>query len=351
MRLFQKRYPELDWIQVEISSHCNASCRYCPHTEYKKNWRHRHLPADIFKRLIPAFAHTRLIHLQGWGEPFLHPDLLQMLRCAKKAGCMVGTTTNATQLNAEIIEKLVADGLDVIGFSLAGVDAKNDVIRSGTSLRQTLKGIDMFHRAKAKLHSATPKIHVAYMLLKSGLDDLEKIPAFMVDSGADQTVVSSLSLAVNKQMAAESILASGDREIRVLTARLAEVKRAAAGRDLQIHFHIVFPGTGTFSCSENVTRAIVVGSNGSVSPCVFLQMPAKGKIFFYFSGKKMIQQNASYGVITADPLNNIWHHKDYQRFRRSHRQGIAPPYCSGCLKGFIVNSLQTRGSGDFSSSG
>jgi hypothetical protein len=38
-RWFPKSYPNLDWIQVEVSSYCNAGCIYCPHTAYKKTGR------------------------------------------------------------------------------------------------------------------------------------------------------------------------------------------------------------------------------------------------------------------------------------------------------------------------
>ena len=116
-RLFQKKFSRLDWIQVEISSYCNASCVYCPHTAYKDNWQNRCLPLEIFKKLVPAFAKTKLIYLQGWGEPFTNPHFFDMLTLAKNAGCMVGTTTNGTLLNTEIIERLVAEGLDIICFS------------------------------------------------------------------------------------------------------------------------------------------------------------------------------------------------------------------------------------------
>ena len=65
-----------------------------------------------------------------------------MLRIAKKAGCMVGTKTNGTILGREYIEKLVNEGMDIIGFSLAGVDEKNDSIRKGTYIKKVLHCID-----------------------------------------------------------------------------------------------------------------------------------------------------------------------------------------------------------------
>ena len=115
--LLPHRYPQLDWIQVEISSHCNANCIYCPHSAFRANWQNRFLPIEVFQNLIPAFDKTRLIYLQGWGEPFMHPHFFKMLQIAKSADCMVGTTTNGTLLRRETIEKMVCRGLDIIGFS------------------------------------------------------------------------------------------------------------------------------------------------------------------------------------------------------------------------------------------
>jgi len=336
-RFFKKSYPYLDWIQVEVSSCCNADCIYCPHTAYRKNWQNRHLPFKVFERLTPAFSKTKLIYLQGWGEPFMHPDFFAMLHSVKKAGCMVGTTTNATLLNAQTIEKLVGEGLDVVGFSLAGIDEKNDVIRKGTSIKKTLECMDAFERAKSKYGTENPKIHIAYMLLRSGLDDLEKLPAFLANTGVDQTVVSSLSLAVNQAMEAESRLVQHKKDYPELKQRLLEVKNAAAKLGREVHFHITAPQLKDFNCSENVPRAIVVGSDGSVSPCVFNQMPVKGENFYYFKGEKKILPNLSIGNIQTESLNMIWHCKRHKQFIRTHLRGQMPAVCRNCCKGFIKN--------------
>ena len=92
--------PRLDWIQVEVTSYCNAACVYCPHTVYQGHWASRHLPLTTFAKLLPALARARLVYLQGWGEPLLHPDFFNMVALAKQAGCRVGTTTNGMLLDA-----------------------------------------------------------------------------------------------------------------------------------------------------------------------------------------------------------------------------------------------------------
>ena len=338
-RLFPKSLPALDWVQIEITSHCNAACIYCPHTHYRRTWRHRHLPKQIVERLIPAFANTTLIYLQGWGEPFLHPEFFDLLRIAKNAGCMVGTTTNATRLNKEQISQLIEEGLDVIGFSLAGIDEKNDSIRQGTSLMQTLDCIEIFHREKSKRGATNPKLHIAHMLFRSGLDDLEKIPSFLARTGVDQTVVSSLSLALNRNLEAESVLAASQEEFRELKHRLRQTKSQAGKLGVDLHFHIVSPQMEFIGCGENINRAVIVGSDGCISPCVFTQIPARGENFYFFRGRKVAQRNLGFGNIEFDSLNNIWNEKAYRQFLHGHQRGQKPEVCRTCLKGYMATDF------------
>jgi hypothetical protein len=58
--------PRFDWIQVEVTTHCQASCTYCPHTVYREHWAGRHLALATFRRLLPVLKRARLVHLQGW---------------------------------------------------------------------------------------------------------------------------------------------------------------------------------------------------------------------------------------------------------------------------------------------
>jgi MoaA/NifB/PqqE/SkfB family radical SAM enzyme len=134
---------------------------------------------------------THLVYLQGWGEPFLHPQFFEMLQTVKEEGCMVGTTTNGTLLDRGLIEGLVDKGLDIIGFSRAGGDQKNDRIRKGTSIKNVLECMAEIRKVKDKYRVDYPEIQIACMLLRTGLDDLEKLPQFLADTGATQTVLRS----------------------------------------------------------------------------------------------------------------------------------------------------------------
>ncbi len=252
---------------------------------------------------------------------------------------MVGTTTNGTLLNQASIEKLVAEGLDIITFSLAGVDEKNDSIRKGTRITKVLNCIEDTHKARNKYGTDTPKVHIAYMLLRSGLSDLEKLPTFLSNTGADQTVVSSLSLAVTPGLEEEASLATEKTECLDLQNRLIEVREASATLGAEVHFHITSPSQAGFNCSENCSWATVIGSDGSVSPCVMKQLPVKEETFYYFNEQKQLLQHLIFGDIVENPLNTIWHRKEYRKFKRAYRRGKTPPVCRNCLKQFS-DSLQ-----------
>ncbi|MBN2418372.1 MAG: radical SAM protein [Deltaproteobacteria bacterium] len=331
--LFKRAYPRLDWIQVEVSSFCNAECIYCPHTAYKNNWQNRLFPLELYKRLIPAFDKTKLVYLQGWGEPFTNPHFMEFLRLAKKAGCMVGTTTNGTLLDSEKISELIDEGLDIIGFSLAGVDEKNDSIRKGTQITKVLKCIDEIHRIKQSKSADNPRIHVAYMLLRSGIDDIQKLPAFSENAGIDQTVVSSLSLVVNESLQKETLI---EDNLNIVETGLRSVSSGVRPASTDIALNIVSPAMEESLCSENIEHALVIGSDGSISPCVMGLIPAAGDNFYYFREKRIRLEKLVFGNISEESLNTVWNKEEYRNFIREHRKKYFVQSCKYCQKRFIM---------------
>jgi hypothetical protein len=136
-------------------------------------------------------------------------------------------------------------------------------------------------------------------------------------------------------MEAESILAAGEKEYSELKHQLWHVRDESAALGAYVHFHLVSPVKTNFGCSENVTHAVVVGSDGNLSPCVMKQIPERGENYHYFKGQKHLQLNRSYGNIQQESLNTIWHRNEYQQFIHKIRSNVAPISCQNCLKAYI----------------
>lgn len=321
--------PRTAWIHVEVTTRCNAACVYCPRTAYRDAWQDRFLPLEDFRVLLPALRKTRLLHLQGWGEPFLHPDFFKIIALAKDAGCRVSTTTNGMLLDEAKLRLLVDSGIDIIAFSLAGFGAGNDRCRVGTSFRKILETIQRLNRLQGG--AGAPQINVAYLLLRSGLADLEKIPQALAGLGVQQVVISTLDFIPSRELAAEGSLAATKASYEQLRARLNEVMDAAARCDISVDYYLADPSARSLLCPENPQAALVVAADGSVSPCMFTNLPVSGVTYWGRSGE-LPYRSLVFGNLRQESLGNIWRRPEYVNFRRSFFTGCLATPCRECLR-------------------
>ncbi|MFH1102437.1 MAG: radical SAM protein [Pseudomonadota bacterium] len=316
---------------MEVTSACNAECAYCPHTAYRAFWKNRYLSLDRFRKLEDAFTRTRHVHLQGWGEPFLHPNFFDMVAIAKRAGCRVGTTTNGMCLDADHLVRIIDSGLDVIAFSLAGTDERNDIIRKGTRLDMVLNGMRGLSREKGIRNSKTPEIHVAYMLLKSEVAGLEHLPALLSDSGADQAVISTLDFVPSKELLSQTLIPKTMAEYEEWVSLLNAMARRGEPMGLHIHHYLLPPDQKKLFCTENVQKAVCVSSDGAVTPCVFTNLNPSGISYVSKTGT-MPYERLVFGTIGEESLFEIRRKKSYAAFCRSFQSKTLFAQCRGCLK-------------------
>lgn len=323
--------PRYDWIQVEVTTHCQAACIYCPHTLYRGCWEERHLPLQVFKRLLPEFPRAGLVYLQGWGEPFLHPEFFTFITLARQAGCRVGTTTNGMHLDREALTRLVDLEVAVVAFSLAGVGEANDRVRRGTRFAQVVQVLETLQEIKRKKGAALPRVHVAYMLLRSGLEDLLRLPGELKGLGVSQVVVSTLDLVAAPEMVKESLRFASPEEYRDLWAQLNELADRGRRLGLEICHFLPPPGQKPKTCPENVGRAVCVAADGGISPCVYLNLAIQNCEWVTSDGKTAYRR-LTFGSLTENPLEKLWNSQVYREWRREFAQGQPPVSCQGCLK-------------------
>jgi MoaA/NifB/PqqE/SkfB family radical SAM enzyme len=344
--------PRLDWLQVEISSRCNAACIYCPHTVYQDTWQSRLMPLDMFCQLSGTLAKTRLVYLQGWGEPFLNPQFFEMLNLAKAAGCQVGTTTNGVLLDEEMCLRLVQEGLNVIAFTLAGVDERNDRIRQGTRLEQVLQAIKILNRIKEQSGSTHPDIHIAYMLLRSQMDALEKLPGLLQGLNISQLIISTLDFVGEPALAEETICPQTKQEYEALCSRLEAVVETGRQSGLNIHYWLASPPqqpeketrsvpegeldlsfllTQPDTCTENIRKAAFVSADGEVSPCVYMNIPVSAATYLA-AGVELPYRRITFGNGQNARFDAIWRGMDYTTFRSDHQKHNLPHFCRACVR-------------------
>jgi MoaA/NifB/PqqE/SkfB family radical SAM enzyme len=325
-----QRMPMLDWIQVEVTSRCNASCLYCPRTAYRGNWVDRDLSLDLFRDLAPYFATARMVHLQGWGEPLLHPGFFEMAGLVRKAGCRVSTATNGMLLDRDMAARLVASGIDDVAFSLAGIGARNNEVRRGTDFAAILQAIERIQSAKKALRSGTPAVNVAYMLLRSDSSSLAQTVPALEGRGIENVIISTLDFVPTRGLAGEQIAPGTQEELLEWESRLDRVVEEGKRAGLSVHTRLADPGKKGRTCAENVGNALVVAADGAVTPCVFTNIPASG-VTHIVEGCDKIHERLTFGNLCEESLSLIWRNKRYADFRKSFRRTLNPR-CQRCPK-------------------
>jgi len=315
--------PSLDWIQVEITSHCNAACIYCPHTLMHTNWKNKHMPLDFFYKLIPYLRYVDLVYLQGWGEPLLNKDFFEMIRICKKNGKRVGFTTNGTLLTEDIMRKLVDLKLDILGISLAGTSATtHNKIRRGTDFEKIIYNLELLRKIKAKNNSPLPELHLAYLMLKSNFHELKDVVPLAKRLNGKQIVASNLTLLVKEEFFTEALFNHRENTGYYCTI-LEEIKKHATREDLIFAYNKPILNDLLQYCNENVCHSCCISVEGEVNPCVFTnttlcksdesdddKTPVK-----IFKNRNFPLQEMSFGNICFESLTQIWNKKEYYRFR------------------------------------
>lgn len=136
-RLFDSRPVH---AQVIVTYECNLSCRYC--FEYTQGAPL--VPYEVLARRITALADlgAMVFDLLG-GEPLLHPELVRLVRHAKRTRRgvnFVTLITNAFKLTPDLVNGLNEAGLDSMQVSVDKVEPEPGLPKS---LRSVLPKLEM----------------------------------------------------------------------------------------------------------------------------------------------------------------------------------------------------------------
>jgi MoaA/NifB/PqqE/SkfB family radical SAM enzyme len=314
-----------DCIQVEVSSRCPGRCTYCPRGLRREGRSGRDMDMATFGRLYPLLRRSARVHLQGWGEPLMNPAFFDMAALGRRAGCAVSTTTCGLALDEPLARRLVESGLDIVAFSLAGTDARSNAARRGVEFDRVCEAVRLLQTVRRRRMGVHLEVHIAYLMLASAMEAVRELPALMQRLGVHAAVVSTLDYLPEPGLAAEAI-GPGDAEKRARAEALLAEAAAEAGRlGLGFHYSLPAPGRAGTSCRENIARSLFVSADGSLSPCVYLNVPGGGP-----DSSRRVFGNAA----AQEPLA-IWNGPEFRQFRESLAAGRPEGPCRSCPKRFM----------------
>ena len=313
-----KRNDVIRSIQLETTSRCNLACVTCLKPAYKHVWQERDMDKRLFKLIQTQLPVESSVHLQGWGEPLLHPDTLFHIRQLKAAGAKVSFTTSGTVMDKTVAEALVDSGLDGITFSMAGNSSSTqDKLRGIGSFSLLQSAIHTFVAAKHNRGNSSPHLAVSFLLTTETVKELPGAVSWCRKSGVDAFVTVHLTQAGCRNQQTLQFMVPKHEAACYRWPRILTQLRALFGRmrlDLK-QFH----PTLTPVCDKNPQNSLFISASGDVSPCVFLCPPCRQELSWYQQESAIRQKPLIFGNVQDDTLTNIWEYPEYCQFRDRFR--------------------------------
>ena len=279
------------------------------------------MPLATYNSLSKYFHLTQDVHLQGWGEPLLHPGLFDMIQSAKRENCYVSLTTNGALLTGEVSLKLISEGVDIVAISIAGATKEtHESIRCGSLFDKLLKNIQTLTELKGKRQTKKPKLTLSFLMTKTNIKELSEAVEIAKAVGIDEMVATNLDYTPTPLQDELRVFSCKHANPKYLDYLELARKRAAA---IKLLFR-VYPLEieEVVMCELNPLQIVYFSHNGYSSPCVYLNLSKQGSIPRIFCGTNEVIQKVTLGNIAKNKFPEIWSSADYYHFRRAYSRRL-----------------------------
>lgn len=290
----------------------------CARAALADRWLDGDLAAALWRRLLPDLGLVRHLHLQGWGEPLLHPGIESMAAEAHAAGCRVGLTTNGDLLR-EAVGWIAAVPLDLLAVSVAGADDNNRRLRNGALTSEILAAVaEVAARRRSRRR---PRLHLSYLLTRDNAGDLEDVVRAAAGAGVDTVLVNHLDFAPTPALRELAPCSSGGVDAAV---RRPLEAAAAAARKLPIDLVLpVLEPQEMLTCALDPRRIVSVRWDGRVGPCVMLNLPIDGPVPRCTGDGTVEIEAPVFGSLREETLAGILHGPGYRSFIEPFQRRMA----------------------------
>lgn len=144
------KFPEI--ISIELSTICNAKCKFCPHSQIKSKDKKRDLIMSdtVFDKIISGckgHPELKMIKATLYCEPFVTPNLFERLRKIRSElpRVKIKLISNGAALTKEKADTLIKEFLcDEINFSMDAAEKKTFENFKSISWEKVVRNINYF---------------------------------------------------------------------------------------------------------------------------------------------------------------------------------------------------------------
>jgi radical SAM protein with 4Fe4S-binding SPASM domain len=320
------------FVQIEPVGQCNLRCRMCPislRPESQPGQPPAFMDVDVFKRLIDQFDAVEELHLQGLGEPMMHPRFFDMVSYAARRGIRVSTNTNMTLMTEARAAECVASGLHTLHASLDGAHAESyEAIRLQASFPKVMRNLRRIVAARQAADSLLPQVKLVAVVMRSNLSELPDLVRLASAEG-----IASLSVQHLCHDFGESSLPAQYRPMRAfidnqtllredrarIDAAFSEARSEAERLGVELRLPNLTPRRhapdvpGRERC-DWPWRGAYISYDGHAMPCCMVATPDR----------------INFGNMAEEGVAAVWNNEGYTAFRAALSSDKPPGVCSSC---------------------
>lgn len=290
--------PHPQIAQIEVTNRCNFNCAMCQRFPLKVPIKDMDL--GLYKKIIHRLTGVNEVILTGWGEPLLHPKIIEMVKYAKQKDKKVGFTSNGSLLTTKVARELLNAGIDTISFSIDDVKAPNtgSLVHPVTT---QINNIEDFMKLREKSKNK-PTIILQSTLHKGREEKITEVIKWGASIGATMVNVNRLDL---RFQPLKRLNLAQEKEFVVKLDQLGKKHHIRT----EFRPHIAFTGLartfykltapyiarGGRHCLR-VYNYVYINMKGDVTPCCALPLWSAGNIL-------------------KEKLSDIWVGEKFQKFR------------------------------------
>lgn len=345
-------------IHLEVNDLCNLKCPHCPRENPLIPKNTGHIPIEAIRNLEPWFGKANYVGLAGNGEPFLHPNILEILEIVTGAGATPSVISNATLWKKlDMIDRLAGIGPMLLNVSMDGGTKETfEKWRLRANFEEFCANLQELREAKERKRTPFPIVNFISCLMKDTIGEVEEIVEIAREAGASVVIFQNM-YPYNKMMDDARVKDMDECRRAIAKARARAAKYgiridwlpmsvdvdergseggaygAITSNDVEsrLNGHSKYQrnGKASYHC-DNIMHQIHVDVKGQIKFCCFW---TEGPI----------------GDLTKDDFGDLWNGPEWRKLRRALHAGKKPKPCQNChnLVVFDKKNIARAGWQDF----
>ncbi len=297
-------------LMVEPTNVCNLKCPLCPTGAGTLKRPSAFLDSALYRRAVDELARdTFMLLLWNQGESFLHPEFLEMVRYADRAGLWTYASTNGHYLDRP--EELVRSGLGTLLVSVDGATPETyRAYRRSGDFELVIRGLKELTAAKRRLGSPTPVVHLQFIVMRHNEHEIPEIDRLARECGVDRLTLKTVQI-------------YDDQDIDVWLPEDPERRRYRIVGDGEGKRHFAMKHGVPNRC-KRLWNQPVIHAGGEVTVCCFDK-----------------DSDYAMGNLARNSFHEIWRAGNFQDFRRTVFRGRERfEMCRNCGEGLRLNLEQ-----------